>query len=53
MLLGTIHGIGFMILGIAIMRPFLRMFTSNAQIIEYGVRYSKIVFLFAQLYHGS
>lgn len=29
------------------MRPFLRMFTSNAQIIEYGVRYSKIVFLFA------
>ena len=47
MLLGTIHGIGFMILGIAIMRPFLRMFTSNAQIIEYGVRYSKIVFLFA------
>ena len=31
------------------MRPFLRMFTSNAQIIEYGVRYSKIVFLFANI----
>ena len=27
MLLGTIHGIGFMILGIAVMRPFLQMFT--------------------------
>ena len=25
MLLGTIHGIGFMILGIAVMRPFLQM----------------------------
>ena len=29
MLLGTIHGIGFMILGIAVMRPFLQMFTGK------------------------
>ena len=34
MLLGTIHGVGFMILGIAVMRPFLQMFTGNAQIVE-------------------
>ena len=47
MLLGTIHGIGFMILGIAVMRPFLQMFTENAQIVEYGVCYSRIAFLFA------
>lgn len=47
MLLGTIHGIGFMILGIAVMGPFLRMFTNNTQIIEYGVRYSRIAFLFS------
>lgn len=47
MLLGTIHGIGFMILGIAVMRPFLQMFTGNAQIVDYGVRYSRIAFLFA------
>lgn len=47
MLLGTIHGVGFMILGIAVMRPFLQMFTENAQIVEYGVCYSRIAFLFA------
>ena len=47
MLLGTIHGIGFMILGIVVMRPFLQMFTGNAQIVDYGVRYSRIAFLFA------
>ena len=46
-LLGTIHGVGFMILGIAVMRPFLQMFTGNAQIVDYGVRYSRIAFLFA------
>ena len=34
MLLGTIHGVGFMILGIAVMRPFLQMFTGNAQIVD-------------------
>ena len=47
MLLGTIHGVGFMILGITVMRPFLHMFTANEQIIDYGVRYSRIAFLFA------
>ena len=50
MLLGTIHGVGFMILGIAVMRPFLQMFTGNAQIVDYGVRYSRIAFLFATAY---
>ena len=36
-----------MILGIAVMRPFLQMFTGNAEIVDYGVRYSRIAFLFA------
>lgn len=47
MLLGTLHGIGFMILGIAVMKPFLQLFTENAEIIDCGVRYSRIAFLFA------
>lgn len=47
MLLGTLHGISFMILGIAVMKPFLQLFTENADIIDCGVRYSRIAFLFA------
>ena len=53
MLLGTIHGIGFMILGIVVMRPFLQMFTGNAQIVDYGVRYSRIAFYLPQHYLGN
>ena len=47
MLLGTIHGIAFMVLGISVMRPFLNMFTENQEIVDLGVRYSRVVFLFA------
>ncbi len=47
MLLGTLHGLGFMVLGIAIMRPFLHLFTENREIIDCGVRYSRIAFVFA------
>lgn len=47
MLLGTLHGISFMILGIAVMKTFLQLFTENADIIDCGVRYSRIAFLFA------
>ena len=47
MLLGTIHGIAFMVLGIGVMRPFLNMFTENQEIVDLGVRYSRIAFLFA------
>ena len=47
MLLGTIHGIAFMVLGIGVMRPFLNMFTENQEIVDLGVRYSRVVFLFA------
>lgn len=47
MLLGTLHGIGFMIIGIEVMKPFLQVFTANADIIDCGVRYSRIAFLFA------
>lgn len=46
MLLGTIHGIVFMVLGIGVMRPFLNMFTENQEIVDLGVRYSRIAFLF-------
>ena len=54
MLLGTIHGIGFMILGIAVMRPFLQMFTGNAQIVDYGVRYfENCIFICYGIYLGS
>lgn len=47
MMLGTIHGIVFMILGISAMRSFLNLFTQNAEIVDLGVRYSKVVFVFA------
>ena len=47
MLLGTIHGIVFMVLGIGVMRPFLNMFTENQEVVDLGVRYSRIAFLFA------
>lgn len=47
MLHGTLHGIDFMILGIVVMKPFLQLFTENVAIIDCGVRYSRIAFLFA------
>ena len=47
MLLSTIHGIAMTIVFIVIMPAFLGIFTDNKTIIDMGVRYSKIVFLFS------
>lgn len=44
--MNMLHGLVLMIVCIAVMPSFLKMFTSDAQIISYGVRYTNIVFLF-------
>lgn len=46
MLLSTIHGLVLMVSCIAVMKTFLSMFTDNSDIINLGVRYSRIAFLF-------
>lgn len=46
MLLSTIHGLVLMVSCIAVMKPFLSMFTDNSDIVGLGVRYSRIAFLF-------
>ena len=45
--LSIMHGIVLTILSIAVISPFLRMFTSSEDIIRKGVSYSVIVFSFA------
>ena len=47
MLLGTFHGILLMIICLVVIHPFLSLFTNDAEIINLGLRYSKIVFLFS------
>ncbi len=47
LVLATIHGIIFMIACIIGIKPFLQLFTADAEIISYGVRYSNIAFLFS------
>lgn len=47
LVLGTIHGVVLMIVCIGIMRPFLALFTKDAEVIDMGVRYARIAFLFA------
>ena len=39
--------ISMMVVCIGIMRPFLTLFTKDAQVIDMGVRYARIAFLFA------
>ena len=46
-LLNMIHGLVLAIISILVMPYFLAMFTGEAHIIEMGVQYSNIVFLFA------
>lgn len=43
----AIHGIALTIGCIAVMPSFLRMFTSDEQVIDLGIRYSRIAFAFA------
>ena len=45
MLLGTFHGILLMIICLVVIHPFLSLFTNDAEIVNLGLRYSKIVFL--------
>ena len=47
MLLGTFHGILLMIICLVVIHPFLSLFTNDAEIVNLGLRYSKIVFLFS------
>lgn len=47
LLLNTIHGVLLTISCIAIMPLFLKLFTSDAQVIDLGLRYSNIAFSFS------
>lgn len=53
MLLGTFHGILLMIICLVVIHPFLSLFTNDAEIVNLGLRYSKIVFLFSVFLHGN
>lgn len=45
--LSAIHGIVLMVLCITIMPTFLRYFTMESKVIDYGIRYSRIIFSFS------
>lgn len=47
LVLNTIHGIVLMVLCLAVMPSFLKLFTDDAQTISYALKYSNIVFLFS------
>lgn len=49
LLLNTIHGIVMTIISIAAIPHFLRMFTSDSEVIELGIKYSRIAFGFAAI----
>ena len=44
--MNMLHGLVLMIVCLAVMPSFLKMFTSDAEIIDFGIRYTNIVFLF-------
>lgn len=45
--LSIFHGVLLLVGSIAIMPTFLRMFTEEENVIQYGIRYSRIAFLFS------
>lgn len=47
LILSTIHGIILMVICIVGANPFLRFFTENETVLDMGMRYSRIVFLFS------
>lgn len=49
LVLNTLHGLFLSIICITVIPNFLRLFTTDALTIEMGVRYSRIVFLFAAI----
>lgn len=51
--LSIVHGLLLMVICIAIMPTFLRMFTSSETVVDLGVRYSTIVFSFATVITAS
>lgn len=53
MMFAAIHGILLTVICIAIMPPFLRMFTQSEQVIDMGVRYSVIAFAFSLIINLS
>lgn len=44
-LLSAIHGLVMAVICFLIISPFLQMFTANADVIDLGVRYARIIFL--------
>lgn len=46
-MLNTVHGLILMILCLAVISPFIKLFTNDAETISYALRYSNIVFLFS------
>ncbi len=42
--LTLLHGLVIMIVSVPLMPSFLRLFTSSEQVLDYGIRYSRIVF---------
>ena len=49
LLLNTLHGIIMTIISIAAIPHFLHMFTSDSEVIELGIKYSRIAFGFAAI----
>lgn len=49
MLLAILHGLVLTVAAIAVMRPFLNMFTSQEAVISLGMRYSVIAFSFTMM----
>ena len=50
MALTVLHGLLFVVLGVAVPRPFLQLFTDDGQMIQWGCQYAGIVFIFSMGY---
>lgn len=53
MMFSFVHGVVLTVVCIAIMGPFLRLFTQSEQVVDMGVRYSGIAFAFALIINLS
>ena len=51
--LSMVHGAVLLVGSIMIIPTFLRMFTSDAQVIDYGIRYARIAFAFSLVIAAS
>ena len=49
LLLAVVHGLVLTVVSIAIMRPFLEMFTTQEAVIDLGMRYSVIAYAFTMM----